>query len=384
MKQGFLYASLLVAGVAAAISCRPADPRGEYPSVEFSATTGPCHSNGDNCDDTAIWIHPTDPSLSVIIGDDKQGGMLVWNLRGEEVQFLDGSSRMNNVDVRYEFPLSGAFSTGQLHTRVALVAVTNESDGGVTLYKVNPYSSPPGQLEHANGTLQASTLPLGKQLVYGGCMYYSQPTGKYYVFANWKDGTVKQMELVGGPSLGGRVVRTFEVGGRVEGCVADDVLASFYIGEEAEGIWKYGAEPTADASRVEVDSVGSETGLKADVEGLSLYYASGDSGYLIASGQSIGADVRNVVYARQGDNAWLGTFRVSGVKETDGLDVTNFPLGTLFPHGLLVTHDKAEPRSHHVLTPFEWVAAALTLTMDSTWDPRCGPYKACNGTAPGR
>ena len=364
--------------VVAALACtRAVRVTGNYPVVQSSVTTTPCHSAGDACDDSAIWIHPTDPAQSVIIGDDKNGGMVVWNLAGQEIQFINGEKFMNNVDIRYNFPLTGAFSTGQAHTDVALVGVTNETDAGVTLYKVNPYSSPAGRLEHANGTLAASTLPLAKEWVYGGCMYYSQPTGTYYFFANWKDGTVKQVELTGGSSVSGKVVRTFDVGGQVEGCVADDVYQTFYIGEEDVGIWRYGAEPTASASRVAVDRVGSVTGLKADVEGLTLYYKADGGGYLIGSGQSTGLDVRNVVYERTATNAWVGTFRVQDVDETDGMDVTNFPLGPGFPHGVLVTHDAVPTPSRHRLTPFERVAAALKLTMDSTWDPRCSPYGTC-------
>jgi 3-phytase len=366
--------------IVAALACtQTVKVTGDYPVVQSTVTTGPCHSPGDQCDDSAIWIHPTDPTQTVIIGDDKNGGMLVWDLSGAEIQFIDGEKYMNNVDLRYNFPLTGTFSTGQAHTQVALVGVTNETAAGITFYKVNPYSSPPGKLEHANGTLSASTLPLGKALVYGGCMYYSQPTRRYYFFANWKDGTVKQMELTGGPSVSGTVVRTFDVGSQVEGCVADDVHQSFYIGEEDVGIWKYGAEPTAPTSRVQVDRVGSATGLKADVEGLTLYYRSDGGGYLIASGQSTGLDVRNVVYERTGSNAWVGTFRVKDADETDGLDVTNFALGPGFPHGVLVAHDASPTPSRHLLTPFDRVAAALKLTMDSTWDPRCSPYGTCGG-----
>lgn len=350
---------------------------GNYPVVQSTVTTGPCHSPGDACDDSAIWIHPTDAAQSVIIGDDKDGGMVVWNLAGEEIQFIDGGTKMNNVDLRYNFPLAGTFSTGQPHTRVALVGVTNETDSGVTLYKVNPYSTPPGKLEHAKGTLPASTLPLGKPEVYGACMYYSQSTGTYYFFANWKDGSVTQMELTGGASVTGKAVRTFDVGGQVEGCVADDVHQALYIGEEEVGIWKYGAEPTAGTSPVQVDRVASATGLKADVEGLTLYYRSDGGGYLIASGQSDGPDVRDVVYAREGANAWVGTFRVQGTDQTDGMDVTNFPLGPGFPHGVFVTHDAVPIPSRHRLTPFERAAAALNLTMDPTWDPRCSPYGTC-------
>ena len=382
MTQKLTWFAMALAATAAFACTRAAEVTGNYPVVQSTVTTGPCHSAGDECDDSAIWIHPSDPAQSVIIGDDKSGGMVVWNLAGQEIQFIDGAVNMNNVDVRYNFPLVGTFSTGQAHTHVALVGVTNETDAGVTLYKVNPYSSPAGKLEHANGTLASSTLPLGKELVYGGCMYYSQPTGTYSFFANWKDGTVKQMELTGGSSVSGKVVRTFDVGGQVEGCVADDVHQTFYIGEEVVGIWRYGAEPTAGDSRVQVDRVGSATGLKADVEGLTLYYRSDGSGYLIASAQSTGLDVRNLVYERTGTNAWVGTFRVQDADETDGMDVTNLPLGPGFPHGVFVAHDASPTPSRHLLTPFERIATAFNLTMDSMWDPRCSLYGTCGGGMP--
>ncbi len=375
--------ALVAATALAALSCaRTVEVTGSFPVVASTVTTGPCHSAGDQCDDSAIWIHPDDPASSVIIGDDKGGGMVVWDLAGREIQFLDGGKLMNNVDLRYEFPLAGTFSTGQAHDRVALVGVTDESDGAITFYKVNPYSSPPGMLEHANGSLAASTLPLGKPLVYGGCMYYSRATATYSFFANWKDGTVMQVALTGGNSVGGRVVRTFDVGGQVEGCVADDVHLAFYIGEEDVGIWRYGAEPGAGEARVQVDRVGSATGLVADVEGLTLYYRGDGDGYLIASGQSNGLDVRNVVYSRSGGNTWIGTFRIADTDETDGMDVTNCPLGPAFPHAVFVAHDATPTPSRHRLVPFERIAAALNLTMDASWDPRCAPYGTCGPTTP--
>lgn len=55
---------------------------------------------GDTADDSAIWIHPIDPSQSIIIGDDKNGGMMVWDLTGAEIQYIDATKRLNNVDIR--------------------------------------------------------------------------------------------------------------------------------------------------------------------------------------------------------------------------------------------------------------------------------------------
>ena len=211
-------------------------------------------------------------------------------------------------------------------------------------------------------------------------MYHSPDTGKLYFLADWRDGTVKQVELTGGSVVTGTIVREFDVGTKVEGCVADDVLQDFYIGEEDVGIWKYGAEPGDGETRVQVDAVGSSTGLIADVEGLSMYYSCDNTGYLIASGQDNGTNMRFVVYEREDANTHLGTFRVQDSDATDGLDVTNFPLGATFPNGLLVSHDASPSPSRHRLTSFQAIADAFSLTMDTAWDPRqadsggaCGP-----------
>jgi 3-phytase len=366
--------------VVGALSCAgTVKVTGDYPVVQSTVTTGPCHSPGDACDDTAIWIHPTDPNQSVVIGDDKDGGMVLWNLQGSEIQFLDGDTKMNNVDLRYNFPLAGTFSTDQTHTHVALVGVTNETDSGVTLYKVNPYSTPPGKLEHANGTLPASTLPLGKPLVYGGCMYYSQPTGTYYFFANWKDGTVMQVQLTGGTSVTAKPVRTFDVGGQVEGCVADDVHQAFYIGEEDRASGSTGRAGFGD-SRTEVDrSLGHwpEGGRR----GLTLYYRSDGDGYLIASGQSEGTDAETSF--TRGMVPTHGRGRSASGRGRDGRNGRHeLPARTGLPHGVFVTHDAVPIPSRHRLTPFDRIATALKLTMDSTWDPRCSPYGTCAGSTP--
>jgi len=52
---------------------------------------GTC-SSGDRCDDTAIWVHPSAPRGASSSGDDKHGGVLVWNLRGDELQRLDAGT----------------------------------------------------------------------------------------------------------------------------------------------------------------------------------------------------------------------------------------------------------------------------------------------------
>jgi 3-phytase len=135
-------------------------------------------------------------------------------------------------------------------------------------------------------------------------------------------------------------VRSFGVGSTAEGCVADHELGWLYVGEEDVGIWRYGAEPGAGEARTLVARVG-ENGLAADVEGLTIYYAAGLRGYLIASSQ--GASTL-AIYRRDGSNAFVMTIdpapgAISKPGETDGIDVTNVATSPRFPHGLFVCQD---------------------------------------------
>jgi 3-phytase len=348
------------------------------PTVE----TSPSHHSGDTADDMAIWIHPTDPSLSLLIGDDKDGGLMVWDLTGRELQYVDGTA-YNNLDVRYNFPLAGTYSTGTAHSAVALLGVSDEGGSQIDFFKVNPSSR---RLESA-GSVDIPISP------YGGCMYFSVPTGIYYFIAPDDGGATVQVEIRDGGNgqVAGTLVREFDVGGTTEGCVADDLLGHLYMGEEGGGIWKYGAEPDDGAARTQVDS--TESGhLVADVEGLSIYYASSSTGYLLASSQG---ESMVVVYEREGSNSFLHKFHVGSngaiddVTGSDGLDVTNFPLGTGFSTGLFVIHDtdnSGGDASNVKLVPWASIATALGLASETGWDPRAiggGPIRDPGEPDPG-
>jgi 3-phytase len=219
--------------------------------------------------------------------------------------------------------------------------------------------------------------------VYGFCLYHSAVSGKYYAFINSTDtGAVEQWELFdsGNERVDAKVVREFVVGSQTEGCTADDELGFFYIGEEDVAIWKYGAEPGAGEARVAVDYTdeANENGkLVADVEGISLYYTSTGTGYLLASSQG---SSEFTVYRREGDNEYLGRFVVSetaiidGVTGSDGLDVTNVSLGERFPNGVFVTQDDTnlnpDGNQNFKLVPWENIAKAMGLTIDTKFDPR--------------
>jgi hypothetical protein len=141
-----------------------------------------------------------------------------------------------------------------------------------------------------------------------------------------------------------------------------------------------------------VDSV--ESRLQADVEGLTIYYAAGGAGYLIASSQ--GAD-EFAVYDREPPHSHLGNFRIvenagaaiDDVSGTDGIDVMNAPLGSPFPSGVFVAQDGRNdgargPNQNYKLVPWQSVANAMDppLTIDTSHRPRGGDGEPFVVTAP--
>jgi hypothetical protein len=59
--------------------------------------TDPVPHRGDAADDPAVWVHPSDPARSTIIGTDKKGGIAVYDLEGKELQYRP-EAKINNVD----------------------------------------------------------------------------------------------------------------------------------------------------------------------------------------------------------------------------------------------------------------------------------------------
>src|SRR5262245_15075297 len=79
-----------------------------WSQVTATVETVPVPNGGDAADDPALWIHPTNPSLSLVIGTDKTaaGGLAAYNLNGTQQQFVTAGA-LNNVDLRYNFMLGG-------------------------------------------------------------------------------------------------------------------------------------------------------------------------------------------------------------------------------------------------------------------------------------
>lgn len=371
---GMLPLLLASLGVTACASIQTPD----VPTAPAVVETDPVPGRGDSGDDVAIWIHPSDPSQSLIIGTDSGNGVGVYDLSGAELAFHeDGATGM--VDVRYEVPLG--------NERVSIVAAGNLASNQIVFYRIDP---------ETRDLVNVSARAVHPELtIYGTCTYHSRRTGEHYVFVTSEEGEVEQWRLVDGGdgTVDAEGVRSFTLNPEgpdgdytIEGCVADDQLERLYLAQENAGrLWRVGAAPEdLPVDPVLIDVPEAEAGhTVGDVEGLALYYADDGTGYLIASNQG---NHTYTVYTREGDNDYLMTFAISGsdsvdaVQSDDSMEITNVALGSAFPDGLVVVEDGDnttpgnEGHDNYKLVRWGGIAALHSpgLTVDISWNPRPG------------
>jgi len=323
-------------------------------SVQAADETDPIDVEGDYADDPAIWLHPTEPASSLILGTCKSpyhlGGLSFHDLDGERIDRAQGR-QINNVDLRYGFELGGR--------TVDIVAASNRSDDTIVVFGVEPDGSLFDAAEDSDGIPVDFEDDLSNVVgVYGFCLYRSPASRKLYGFVTSKTGFVSQIELYESSArpgaIAGTVVRTFDISPGhgigdedpyfVEGCVADDFHEAVYFAEEDHGIWRYGAEPDDGVERRLIDRTGAPGYLApaGDVEGLAIYQATESTGYLIASNQG---DNSFVVYDRCGGNEFVAKFEIvdgpaaDGINDSDGIEVISFGLGPSYEAGLFVAQD---------------------------------------------
>lgn len=319
------------------------------PILPVQVQTDPVPSLGDAADDPAIWVHPSDPLKSRVLGTDKQGGLLAYDLAGKQLQDLR-VGRMNNVDVRAGFDLNGEL--------VDLAVASNRDQNSLQLFAIDRSS---GELRNLG------QLPTPLDDIYGLCMF-KDAAGAIYAIPNDKDGTFLQYHLnADAGQIKGELVRQFTVASQPEGCVADDRNQRLFVGEEDVAVWALDARADAPTRLDAVIEVGDV--VHDDIEGLAIYQGA-TRNYLVISSQ--GNDSYVVLDAaapyavrgafRIGLNAQLG---IDGTSETDGLDVTSANLGGIWSAGMLVVQDgrkrMPEDRQNYKYLPWTAVAEALGL-----------------------
>jgi 3-phytase len=307
--------------------------------------TAPVAHGGDAADDPAIWIHPNSPEKSLILGTDKRGGLVVYDMDGQSLQTVSPDCHPDNVDVLYAFPLGG------VKTDLAVAGCRGHKSVGLKIWKIDP------ETRRLSDVTLNNVIPVFKKTQpYGSTVYHSRLTGHFYAFVTNKHGEQEQYQLTDASGrVTGRLVRSFKVPSTTEGCVADDELGFVYIAEERRGIWKFPAEPDAEPTGKLIAKVG-EHHLRGDVEGLTLYTARNGKGYLIASSQG---NNTFKVYTREGDNAFICTIdpakgKIDDVSDTDGITVTNRSTSPTFSKGLFIVQDGANKGGHQNFKLYRW------------------------------
>ena len=302
--------------------------------VASDVETDPVPEAGDAADDPAIWRHPTDPGRSMVIVNDKLGGLESYDMEGHRIQRIsDDRPFWGNVDVRQDVTVAG-------RTR-DVVAVNHKA---VQLFAVDP------------ATRLMTSITDGEsvgQLGEGLCLYESAISDKLYVINITLPGRLRQFEIGDADDDGlleATLVRDFPVGSESEGCVADDETGALYVAEEDVALWRYEAEPSGGTARAVVDQLEADGGhLVSDIEGLAIADAGPAGKFLMASAQNV-ADPGNsyfALYRADGFPTFVRNFRITDgsasddCDRTDGIDVAVGDFGPQFPQGIFVCQDDA-------------------------------------------
>ncbi|WP_080778894.1 phytase [Chryseobacterium phocaeense] len=272
-------------------------------------------------DDPAIWIHPEDASKSIVIGTDKDtdGGLYAFDLSGKIVNKVTGLKRPNNVDLEYGFMLNGK--------KTDIAAITERETNMVKLYSL-PDLKEVGSFSVFDGETERGPM--------GISMYRNPGSGEIHAIVGRKsgpaDGYLWQYKLSEKDGkITGEVVRKFgKYSGlkEIESIAVDDEAGYIYYSDEQFGVHQYYADP---AKGNEELLVFGKDDFKSDVEGISIYPTSSQTGYILVSNQQ--KDTFNVYLRENPAKGKIAEIPVS-TSESDGSEVTNVNLGPQFPNGV--------------------------------------------------
>ncbi|MEP0766360.1 MAG: phytase [Fimbriimonadia bacterium] len=296
-----------------------------------------------DADDPAIWIHPTNPEKSSIIGTDKEkapgGGIHVFGLDGKKKQAITNVDRPNNVDVEYGLVLGGsardiAVATERGKHRLRVFAIDTET---------GLLSDVTGQTDVFVGQTGEAREPMGISL-------YKRPSdGAIFAIVGRKTGPdgnyIWQYRLSddGTGKVNATKVREFgrfSGTGEIEAIAVDDALGYVYYSDENFGIRKYHADPDHPDATTELAVFGRE-GFAEDREGIAIYARPDGTGYIICSDQRKGNSLYRI-YKREGepgkphDHSHELKVISGGADSTDGIEAASAPLGGRFPKGVLI------------------------------------------------
>jgi 3-phytase len=284
-------------------------------------------------DDPSIWINPTDPEKSIIVGTDKDtdGGLYAFDLKGKIIAKSEPLKRPNNVDIAYGLIVNGkkmdvAVTTERETNKIRVFSLPDLKpidNGGISVFDGELLRDPMGIALYTRSSDHAIFAIVGRK---------SGVSGSYL----WQ----YQLTDIGNGIVGGKVVRKFGAySGKkeIEAIAVDNELGMVYYCDEQFGVRKYLADPEGKHSDVELALFGKGD-FKADNEGIAIYKTSKITGYILVSNQQANTFM---VYPREGDNENSNKYTLlaeipTSTVECDGADVTSLNLGGQFQKGMFV------------------------------------------------
>jgi 3-phytase len=299
-------------------------------------------------DDPAIWINREDPAQSLILGTDKGGSIIVFDLDGAIIpeKNVTGMGRVNNVDVAYDFPLG--------NEKVDIAVATDRNEEKLRIFRL------PEMTPIDNGGIPTFVGETDDRRAMGVAIYTRPSDGAFFAIASRKNGASGAylwqylLEDAGDGTVKATKVRAFgtfsgvdAIGdGEIEAVAVDNELGYIYYSDERGGIKKYHADPDAPDADVELAVFGTD-GFTQDREGISIYKISDGTGYLLVSDQQANTFR---IFKREGEaddphNHQLIKVVAVSTNESDGSDVTSAVLDPRFPSGLFVA--MSDDRTFH-------------------------------------
>lgn len=333
-----------------------------------------------DADDPALWVHPQNPSRSLILGTNKvaapDGALVVFGMDGKIRQTIAGLSRPNNVDVAYGLRLRGE--------RVDIAVVTEREARRLRVFRIPPDGGPLTDISAPDGTTVFAG-ETGEQGAPMGIALYKRPKdGTIFAIVSRKTGPANgylwqyRLEEDGSGRVRVALVRKF---GRfsgskeIEAVAVDNPLGYVYYADEGDGIHKWHADPDHPDADKELAFFG-QTGFRGDREGIAIYQRADGTGYLLCSDQLPGSSEYHI-FRREGepgnpnDHSRCLKIVSGGADETDGLEATSRPVGPHFPNGLVIAMNS---KARNFLL-FRWEDFATTGTPRLAVGPGKNPRR---------
>jgi len=345
----------------------PPNPSPLSKALEIEAEYGTAQLSNDP-DDPAIWVHPGDPSRSLILGTMKvaapAGAVVVCGMDGQIRQLVSGIDRPNNIDVEYAVALAG---------QAAGIAVATERLARqLRVFRIDPRA---GRLIDLGGIPILEGQPGEAGAPMGIGLYRRARDGAVFAIVAPKEGPREgylwQYRLLdaGSGRLQAKFVRRFGTfsatsvreENEIEAVAVDDALGYVYYADEADGIHKWHADPEHPDAGRELAHF-ARSGYRGDREGIAIYALSDGTGYIVGTDQ-LDEDSEYHLYPREGtagnphDHSREIAVLRGGADATDGIEISSSALGPGLPNGVLVVMNSG-PRNFLV---FRWqdVVAAV-------------------------